>query len=50
MVKIIVEYTYHIEENQIWISPDCGLKTRKEETVASVRNMVKAVQLLRKSW
>lgn len=47
MVEIIVEYIYHIGENQIWINPDCGLKTRKEETVASVRNMVKATQLLR---
>ena len=33
---------------QIWIHPDCGLKTRKEEeTIASLQNMVKATKYIR---
>lgn len=32
-----------------WINPDCGLKTRgKKETIASLRNMVVATQIVRK--
>jgi 5-methyltetrahydropteroyltriglutamate--homocysteine methyltransferase len=32
----------------IWVNPDCGLKTRKwEETKLSLQNMVKAAQILR---
>ena len=32
----------------IWVNPDCGLKTRKwEETEASLKNMVQAAQVLR---
>ena len=32
----------------IWVNPDCGLKTRKwEETKPSLENMVKAAQILR---
>lgn len=33
---------------KLWVNPDCGLKTRgMEETVASLKNMVAAVQELR---
>jgi 5-methyltetrahydropteroyltriglutamate--homocysteine methyltransferase len=33
---------------QIWVNPDCGLKTRRwEEVIPSLKNMVKAAQLLR---
>jgi len=33
---------------QIWVNPDCGLKTRGwDETLASLRNMVEAAKLLR---
>jgi len=36
-------------EEQLWINPDCGLKTRKwEEVKLSLKNMVKAVQIMRK--
>lgn len=35
----------------IWVNPDCGLKTRKwEETEASLKNMVEAAQQLRNSF
>ncbi|RNB70797.1 hypothetical protein EDM55_10235 [Brevibacillus centrosporus] len=31
------------------MNPDCGLKTRgEEETIASLKNMVEATQLVRK--
>jgi 5-methyltetrahydropteroyltriglutamate--homocysteine methyltransferase len=34
--------------NQLWINPDCGLKTRKwEEVKPSLKNMVKAVRIIR---
>jgi 5-methyltetrahydropteroyltriglutamate--homocysteine methyltransferase len=34
----------------IWVNPDCGLKTRKwEETKASIENMVRAAQVLREA-
>ncbi len=37
-----------LPKEQLWINPDCGLKTRKwEEVVPSLTNMVKAVQIVR---
>ncbi|MNO05143.1 5-methyltetrahydropteroyltriglutamate--homocysteine methyltransferase [compost metagenome] len=37
-----------LDPNLFWINPDCGLKTRGvEETVDSLRNMVKATQIAR---
>ncbi|WP_404328611.1 5-methyltetrahydropteroyltriglutamate--homocysteine S-methyltransferase [Mesobacillus maritimus] len=37
-----------IPKEQFWVNPDCGLKTRKEEeTIASLKNMVKAAKKLR---
>lgn len=38
----------HLNDRQIWVNPDCGLKTRKwEEVKPSLINMVKAAQNLR---
>jgi 5-methyltetrahydropteroyltriglutamate--homocysteine methyltransferase len=35
-------------DQQLWVNPDCGLKTRKwEEVRPAIANMVKAAQLLR---
>ena len=35
-------------DRQIWVNPDCGLKTRGwEETLASLRNMVQAARQMR---
>ena len=50
----IVEQIYALLEvlpkEQLWINPDCGLKTRKyEEVKPSLKNMVEAVQIVRKS-
>jgi 5-methyltetrahydropteroyltriglutamate--homocysteine methyltransferase len=37
-----------LPKEQLWINPDCGLKTRKyEEVKPSLINMVKAVHLVR---
>jgi len=37
-----------LDDRQIWVNPDCGLKTRGwEETVASLRNMVEAAKDMR---
>jgi len=37
-----------LDDAQIWVNPDCGLKTRGwDETLASLRNMVKAAREMR---
>ncbi|MCS5720264.1 5-methyltetrahydropteroyltriglutamate--homocysteine S-methyltransferase [Herbiconiux sp. CPCC 205763] len=37
-----------IPERQVWVNPDCGLKTRGyDETVASLRNVLEATRLVR---
>ncbi len=38
-----------ISSEKLWVNPDCGLKTRgTDETIPSLKNMVKAAKLLRK--
>lgn len=38
-----------LPKEQLWINPDCGLKTRKwEEVKPSLKNMVEAVKIVRK--
>ncbi|QAY65811.1 5-methyltetrahydropteroyltriglutamate--homocysteine S-methyltransferase [Paenibacillus protaetiae] len=40
-----------LDPQLFWINPDCGLKTRgREETVASLRNMVEAAQIARNKY
>ena len=37
-----------LDEEKLWVNPDCGLKTRRaEEVIPSLRNMVKAARELR---
>ena len=44
-IKLLLEV---LPKEQLWINPDCGLKTRKwEETKASLKNMVEAVERVR---
>lgn len=39
-----------IDPHQLWINPDCGLKTRGyEETIASLTNLVEAARTVRES-
>jgi len=38
----------HVTSRQLWVNPDCGLKTRGHaETEESLRNLVKATQAVR---
>ena len=37
-----------VDKNNVWVNPDCGLKTRgTEETTASLKNLVEAAKRLR---
>jgi 5-methyltetrahydropteroyltriglutamate--homocysteine methyltransferase len=39
-----------LDDRQIWVNPDCGLKTRGwEETLPALKNMVQAARELRES-
>ena len=49
MVKIIRNAAAHLPEKQLWINPDCGLKTRQwEDVMPALTNMVSAAKELRK--
>jgi 5-methyltetrahydropteroyltriglutamate--homocysteine methyltransferase len=38
----------HVPSRQLWVNPDCGLKTRGyAETEASLRNLVAATKTVR---
>ncbi|WP_044416336.1 5-methyltetrahydropteroyltriglutamate--homocysteine S-methyltransferase [Halarcobacter anaerophilus] len=46
-IKLLLEV---LPKEQLWINPDCGLKTRKwEEVKPSLKNMVEAVKIIRNS-
>ncbi|WGH27244.1 MAG: 5-methyltetrahydropteroyltriglutamate--homocysteine S-methyltransferase [Candidatus Bostrichicola ureolyticus] len=46
--SLIQELSKFLPIENIWINPDCGLKTRKwNETIQSLKNMVEAVKLAR---
>ena len=48
MVEQIEKLLEVLPKEQLWINPDCGLKTRKwEEVKPSLKNMVKAVEIVR---
>lgn len=43
-------FVKHLKPEQIWINPDCGLKTRAwDEVIPALRNMMAAVERLRKT-
>ncbi len=47
-IKLLLEV---LPKEQLWINPDCGLKTRKyEEVKPSLKNMVEAVKIIRKDY
>ncbi|MFC0215717.1 5-methyltetrahydropteroyltriglutamate--homocysteine S-methyltransferase [Paenibacillus chartarius] len=51
MTDVIDRALRVLNPNLFWINPDCGLKTRGfEETVASLRNMVKAARVARDTY
>jgi len=44
-------FVRHLSPQQIWVNPDCGLKTRAwEEVIPSLRNMIKAVRRMREAF
>jgi 5-methyltetrahydropteroyltriglutamate--homocysteine methyltransferase len=48
MVERIKAILGVLPARQVWVNPDCGLKTRKyEEVVPALRGMVAAVRQLR---
>jgi len=47
----IAEMLVYLKPDQLWIDPDCGLKTRQwSETKPSLENMVKAAQFYREKY
>lgn len=41
-------YITNLPLRQIWVNPDCGLKTRRwEEVIPALKNMVEAAKILR---
>lgn len=47
----IAEMLQHLKPEQLWIDPDCGLKTRQwEETKAALANMVGAAKVFRAKY
>ncbi|WP_185850916.1 5-methyltetrahydropteroyltriglutamate--homocysteine S-methyltransferase [Blattabacterium cuenoti] len=49
MFDLIKEASKNIPIRNLWINPDCGLKTRKwEEVIPSLKNMIKAAKLARR--
>lgn len=51
MVSLLRKALKVIPPENLWVNPDCGLKTRGwEETELSLENMVKAAEILRKEY
>ncbi|MDR8391200.1 5-methyltetrahydropteroyltriglutamate--homocysteine S-methyltransferase [Aliifodinibius sp. S!AR15-10] len=49
MVTLLQKAANVLDPQQIWVNPDCGLKTRGwEETLPSLQNMVEAARQMRK--
>ncbi|WP_419770636.1 MAG: 5-methyltetrahydropteroyltriglutamate--homocysteine S-methyltransferase [Candidatus Marinarcus sp.] len=49
IIKQIKSLLEVLPKEQLWINPDCGLKTRKwEEVIPSLKNMVEAVERIKK--
>ena len=48
MVELLNEAARVLRPEQLWVNPDCGLKTRTwDEVEPSLRNMVEAAKQLR---
>ena len=46
-IKALIEV---LPKEQLWINPDCGLKTRKwPEVKESLKNMVEAVKIVKQN-
>jgi len=50
MASLLRAAQTHLSADQLWVNPDCGLKTRQwPETKAAIANMVAAAQAARKA-
>ncbi len=50
IVQLMKKAAQRIPAQQLWVNPDCGLKTRQwPEVRAALKNMVEAAQILRAS-
>jgi 5-methyltetrahydropteroyltriglutamate--homocysteine methyltransferase len=50
MTKLLGKATSHLKPEQIWVNPDCGLKTRRwEEVIPALTNMVETARTMRTS-
>lgn len=50
IVAVLKKMLTKIDREKLWVNPDCGLKTRGvPETQASLKNMVEAARILRKT-
>jgi len=50
MTDLLAAARGRLAPDQLWVNPDCGLKTRKwPETRAAVANMVEAARLARET-
>ena len=48
MTRLLLKAKEHLTPDQIWVNPDCGLKTRRwEEVKPALTNMVEAARRLR---
>lgn len=51
MMAILKKAVSVFSPEQLWINPDCSLKTRdREETVKNLKNMMKTVDMVRKRY
>lgn len=50
-IELLIKAVKVIPEDQVWVNPDCGLKTRSwEETKKSLSNMVKAARMMKEKY
>jgi 5-methyltetrahydropteroyltriglutamate--homocysteine methyltransferase len=50
MTSLLHKALHYIPARNLWVNPDCGLKTRKwKETELALKNMIAATKELRKS-
>jgi 5-methyltetrahydropteroyltriglutamate--homocysteine methyltransferase len=49
MVALLRRARQFLAPEQLWVNPDCGLKSRGwDETVPALRNMVEAARVMRR--
>ncbi len=51
MYTLIQDAAKHLSQDQLWLNPDCGLKTRNwEQVTPALENMVAAARQVRAEW